>query len=188
MSQTQESGSKYPPSSKETTSTSSRTHSNHRESPQRSPKRDRSHSPRGERVETESERAASANSRTLYISGLSSRTRESELETHFAKYGKVISCSLITDPRTGESRGFGFIQMDSVEQAAESIYHLDRMELDGRIITVEQDLFNIIFQLQLFNLFQLFQLVQLLHNLYISQQIFHFSTSTKIPLFNLMEL
>jgi len=76
---------------------------------------------------------------TLYVSGLSSRTREADLETRFAKYGKVLSCKIITDPRTGDSRGFSFIKIENLDQHAEEIiYNINNTEVDGRLITVEK--------------------------------------------------
>jgi len=60
------------------------------------------------------------------------------LDRAFAKAGKVLNTKLITDPRTQESRGFAFKEMESVEQAEEAIYTLDRTELDGRVISVEK--------------------------------------------------
>jgi len=77
---------------------------------------------------------------TLYVSGLSSRTRESELEHKFSKYGNVVSCRLVYDRRTMESRGYGFISMEAVQQADEVIHYLNNTELNGRIVTVEKAL------------------------------------------------
>jgi len=84
------------------------------------------------------EREQNRSSDTLYISGLSSRTRQSDLEARISKYGKIITCNLITDPRTGESRGFGFIRMETEQQATEAQFAVNRTELDGRIVTVEK--------------------------------------------------
>jgi len=75
---------------------------------------------------------------TLYVSGLHPKTTEAELEARFSKYGKVVSCKLITDPRSHESRGFAFIKYEHPDDAREAIFHLDRTDLDGRQITVEK--------------------------------------------------
>jgi len=75
---------------------------------------------------------------TVYVSGLSRNTTEEDLEAKFAKFGSVVSCQLIVDPRSKESRGFAFIKMATPEQANDAIYRLDRTELDGKTITVEK--------------------------------------------------
>mmetsp|Transcript_14535 Transcript_14535/g.20256 ORF Transcript_14535/g.20256 Transcript_14535/m.20256 type:complete len:193 (+) Transcript_14535:22-600(+) len=76
---------------------------------------------------------------TLYVSGLSSRTTEAELESRFSKFGKILECQLIKDPRTGESRGFCFIKMEAAEAADQALFNLDKAEIDERTITVEKD-------------------------------------------------
>mmetsp|Transcript_14536 Transcript_14536/g.20260 ORF Transcript_14536/g.20260 Transcript_14536/m.20260 type:complete len:258 (+) Transcript_14536:22-795(+) len=75
---------------------------------------------------------------TLYVSGLSSRTTEAELESRFSKFGKILECQLIKDPRTGESRGFCFIKMEAAEAADQALFNLDKAEIDERTITVEK--------------------------------------------------
>eukprot|EP00246_Nothoceros_aenigmaticus_P000903 TRINITY_DN1113_c0_g1_i4.p1 TRINITY_DN1113_c0_g1~~TRINITY_DN1113_c0_g1_i4.p1 ORF type:complete len:117 (-),score=18.01 TRINITY_DN1113_c0_g1_i4:948-1298(-) len=74
----------------------------------------------------------------LYVTGLSTRVSEKDLEEHFSKEGKVIECRLVVDPRTRESRGFGFVTMDTSEDAERSIKYLNRSILEGRVITVEK--------------------------------------------------
>ena len=51
---------------------------------------------------------------------------------------QVIECRLVVDPRTHESRGFGFVIMASTEDAERCIKYLNRSTLEGRIITVEK--------------------------------------------------
>lgn len=51
---------------------------------------------------------------------------------------QVLECHLVVDPRTKESRGFGFVTMDSFESAERCIKHLNKSALEGRIITVEK--------------------------------------------------
>ncbi|XP_061346067.1 serine/arginine-rich splicing factor SR45a-like [Gastrolobium bilobum] len=75
---------------------------------------------------------------TLYVTGLSSRVTERDLEEHFSKEGKVASCFLVMEPRTRISRGFAFITMDSVEDANRCIKYLNQSVLEGRYITVER--------------------------------------------------
>ncbi|XP_057469983.1 serine/arginine-rich splicing factor SR45a [Actinidia eriantha] len=74
----------------------------------------------------------------LYVTGLSTRVTERDLEDHFSKEGKVSSCFLVVEPRTRASRGFAFINMDTPEDANRCIKHLHQSVLDGRCITVER--------------------------------------------------
>ncbi|MCO5594777.1 hypothetical protein L7F22_048810 [Adiantum nelumboides] len=74
----------------------------------------------------------------LYITGLSSRASQRDLEDHFSSEGKVLECHLVVDPRTKESRGFGFVTMDSLESAERCIRHLNKSVLEGRVISVEK--------------------------------------------------
>ncbi|XP_022872652.1 serine/arginine-rich splicing factor SR45a-like isoform X3 [Olea europaea var. sylvestris] len=77
---------------------------------------------------------------TLYVTGLSTRVTERDLEDHFSKEGEVKSVFLIVEPRSRISRGFAFITMDSVEDANRCIKHLNQSVLEGRYITVEKTL------------------------------------------------
>ncbi|KAH7513903.1 serine/arginine-rich splicing factor SR45a [Ziziphus jujuba] len=74
----------------------------------------------------------------LYVTGLSTRVTTSELEKFFGKEGKVLECHLVTDPRTRESRGFGFVTMETTEDAERCIKYLNRSVLEGRLVTVEK--------------------------------------------------
>lgn len=51
---------------------------------------------------------------------------------------QVVECQLVTDPRSKESRGFGFVTMESVEDADRCIKNLNRSVFEGRLITVEK--------------------------------------------------
>ncbi|KDP43705.1 hypothetical protein JCGZ_22332 [Jatropha curcas] len=75
---------------------------------------------------------------TLYVTGLSTRVTERDLEEHFSKEGKVASCFLVVEPRTRISRGFAFVTMDNVEAANRCVKHLNQSVLEGRYITVEK--------------------------------------------------
>ncbi|KAA8532032.1 hypothetical protein F0562_006826 [Nyssa sinensis] len=75
---------------------------------------------------------------TLYVTGLSTRVTERDLEDHFNKEGKVASCFLVVEPRTRISRGFAFVTMDNVDDANRCIKHLNQSVLEGRYITVER--------------------------------------------------
>ncbi|BBH03383.1 RNA-binding family protein with RRM/RBD/RNP motifs [Prunus dulcis] len=74
----------------------------------------------------------------LYVTGLSTRVNSSDLEKFFNKEGKVLECHLVTDPRTRESRGFGFVTMETVEDAERCVKYLNRSVLEGRLVTVEK--------------------------------------------------
>uniref|UniRef100_A0A803PJS4 RRM domain-containing protein n=1 Tax=Cannabis sativa TaxID=3483 RepID=A0A803PJS4_CANSA len=74
----------------------------------------------------------------LYVTGLSTRVTTDDLEKFFGKEGKVLECHLVTDPRTRESRGFGFVTMETLEDAERCVKHLNRAVLEGRLITVEK--------------------------------------------------
>ncbi|KAH1266824.1 Serine/arginine-rich splicing factor SR45a [Glycine max] len=82
---------------------------------------------------------------TLYVTGLSSRVTERDLEEHFSKEGKVASCFLVVEPRTRISRGFAFITMDTVEDANRCIKYLNQSVLEGRYITVERNTLHQLF-------------------------------------------
>lgn len=73
----------------------------------------------------------------LYVTGLSMRVTNSELEKYFSREGKVTECQLVTDPHTKESRGFAFVTMETNEDAERCVKHLNRSVLEGRLITVE---------------------------------------------------
>ncbi|KAH0905862.1 hypothetical protein HID58_037689 [Brassica napus] len=75
---------------------------------------------------------------SLYVTGLSHRVTERDLEDHFSKEGKVTDVHLVLDPWTREPRGFGFISMETVGDANRCIRHLDHSVLLGRVITVEK--------------------------------------------------
>src|SRR5262245_407619 len=73
----------------------------------------------------------------LYIGGLSYSTTSEGLREFFSQSGNVLSATVITDRFSGQSRGFGFVEMDSSEGANNAISQLNGRELDGRRITVE---------------------------------------------------
>merc|ERR1712002_638835 len=79
-----------------------------------------------------------SSSRNLWISGLSSSTRATDLKTVFSKYGKVIGAKVVTNARTPGARCYGYVTMNSSEDASKCINHLNRTELHGKMITVER--------------------------------------------------
>ena len=73
----------------------------------------------------------------LYIGGLSYSTTSDGLREFFSQSGNVLSATVITDRFSGQSRGFGFVEMNTAEDAQNAISQLNGRELDGRRITVE---------------------------------------------------
>jgi cold-inducible RNA-binding protein len=73
----------------------------------------------------------------LYVGGLSYSTTSDGLREFFAQSGNVLSATVITDRFSGQSRGFGFVEMNTAEEAQNAISQLNGRELDGRRITVE---------------------------------------------------
>ena len=74
----------------------------------------------------------------IYVGNLSYKLSEDELRGAFAAYGEVISARIITDRATGESKGFGFVEMANRAQAEEAIRKLDGTQLQGRAIRVNE--------------------------------------------------
>ena len=74
----------------------------------------------------------------LYVGGIPYRTTEDELRTAFEEAGQVASASIIMDRMTGRSRGFGFVEMATPEEAARAIDMWNGKELDGRTLTVNE--------------------------------------------------
>jgi RNA recognition motif-containing protein len=72
----------------------------------------------------------------LYIGGLSYSTTSEGLREFFSQCGSVQSATVITDRFSGQSRGFGFVEMASAEEAQKAISQLNGRELDGRRLTV----------------------------------------------------
>ncbi|KAK2835572.1 hypothetical protein Q5P01_016056 [Channa striata] len=82
--------------------------------------------------------AAAGSSRNLWVSGLSSTTRATDLKTLFSKYGKVVGAKVVTNAKSPGARCYGFVTMSSTEEATKCISHLHRTELHGRMISVER--------------------------------------------------
>ncbi|MGH8221345.1 MAG: RNA recognition motif domain-containing protein [Woeseiaceae bacterium] len=75
-------------------------------------------------------------SRKLYVGNLPFSATESSLAEAFGECGTVESVKLITDRDTGQSRGFGFVEMGSSAEAQQAIDKMNGKEFDGRAITV----------------------------------------------------
>ena len=74
----------------------------------------------------------------IFIGNLSKETTTQELQNRFAHFGTVESCKIIKDMRTGESKGFGFVEMAESSKASAAIHELNNVELNGRKITVNE--------------------------------------------------
>ena len=74
----------------------------------------------------------------LYVGGLSYDTTEATLKETFAAAGTVESATIIMDKMTNRSKGFGFVEMSTDEEAAKAIEMFDGKELDGRTIKVNE--------------------------------------------------
>src|SRR5216117_1361946 len=74
----------------------------------------------------------------LYVGNLSFQTTSDDLRDHFAQIGNVESAQVVEDRMTGRSRGFGFVEMTSPEEAAAAIEQLNGKEFGGRNLTVNE--------------------------------------------------
>ena len=74
----------------------------------------------------------------LFVGSLSFDTREDDLQQAFSAYGTPTSATVITDRDTGRSKGFGFVEFASAEEAKKAIEGLNGKELQGRTITVAE--------------------------------------------------
>ncbi|MBI1735573.1 MAG: RNA-binding protein [Candidatus Rokubacteria bacterium] len=74
----------------------------------------------------------------LFVGGLSFSTSSDRLRETFAAVGSVESASVVTDRDTGRSRGFGFVEMSTPEEAEQAVSRLNGSTLDGRTIQVEK--------------------------------------------------
>jgi len=74
----------------------------------------------------------------LYVGGLSYDTTPETLKDFFAQAGTVESVMIITDKMTGRSKGFGFVEMASDDDAKKAIETLNGQELDGRALRIDE--------------------------------------------------
>jgi hypothetical protein len=74
----------------------------------------------------------------LFVGGLSFTTSTDGLREAFARFGPVQSAAVMTDRETGRSRGFGFVEMATEEEAERAISGLNGSSLDGRMIRVDR--------------------------------------------------
>lgn len=74
----------------------------------------------------------------LYVGNLSFNATTADLEALFAQVGAVASVNIITDKFSGQSRGFGFVEMESNKDAQTAIERFNGYELQGRALTVNE--------------------------------------------------
>jgi len=74
----------------------------------------------------------------IYVGNLSYNTYESNLQNLFQVYGQVASVKIITDRDTGNSKGFGFVEMGSENEARAAIAGMNGAEVDGRQLKVNE--------------------------------------------------
>lgn len=74
----------------------------------------------------------------IFVGNLAKEVTDDVLTTEFSVYGKVKSVKIIRDLFSGESKGFGFVEMSSKQEAEEAISKLNTKELSGKKITVNE--------------------------------------------------
>lgn len=74
----------------------------------------------------------------IYVGNLARATSEDEVKNAFSAFGQVDSVAIIKDKYSGESRGFGFVEMPNATEAGEAINSLNGTELGGRNLTVNE--------------------------------------------------
>lgn len=74
----------------------------------------------------------------LFVGSLSYNTTDATLEEFFSTVGTVVSAKVIFDRETNRSKGFGFVEMSSDEEAKAAVAQLNGKELDGRTIAVNE--------------------------------------------------
>ncbi len=74
----------------------------------------------------------------LYVGGLPYSVTDGQLQEIFADHGTVESARVIADKFTGQSRGFGFVEMGSGDEAQKAIQALNSTQLDGRTLVVNE--------------------------------------------------
>lgn len=76
--------------------------------------------------------------KNLYVGNLPYSVTDTTLNELFSKFGEVVSAKVITDADSGRSKGFGFVEMSTTDEAKKAIEQLDNTELDGRNIKVNE--------------------------------------------------
>ena len=74
----------------------------------------------------------------IFVGNLSRQAEESDLQEAFAGYGQVSTVKIVKDMYSGQSRGFGFVEMPNKAEADVAIYNLNGKEIRGRAIKVNE--------------------------------------------------
>jgi len=74
----------------------------------------------------------------IYVGNLSFETTEDQLRKVFGSFGEVVSANIIADKMSGQSRGFGFVEMAGKSEATAAISGLNGQELNGRALNVNE--------------------------------------------------
>lgn len=74
----------------------------------------------------------------LFVGGLPYNVTDVQLKDMFSPFGAIVSCTVITDRMTGQSKGFGFVEMEDDKAADEAMAKLNETEIDGRKIAVNE--------------------------------------------------
>lgn len=74
----------------------------------------------------------------LYVGSLSHGVTDKDLEELFAGQGKVVSAVVIKERDSGQSKGFGFVEMEDIKEGQNAIKELNGKDIDGRAIVVNQ--------------------------------------------------
>ena len=76
-------------------------------------------------------------SQKLFVGGIAFSTTSEGLRDFFAQSGNVLSANVVTDQFSGQSRGFGFVEMSTADEAQQAVTALNGRQLDGRQLKVE---------------------------------------------------
>lgn len=76
------------------------------------------------------------NAAKLFVGGVAWASTEDSLKSAFSQAGNVVSVRIITDKRTGKSKGYAFVEMGSAEEAQKAIDMFNNQPVDGRTVTV----------------------------------------------------
>ena len=74
----------------------------------------------------------------LYVGNIAYTMNDNSLKQAFEEYGEVVSARIITDRDTGRSKGFGFVEMATLEGAQAAIEALNDTDIDGRVLKVNE--------------------------------------------------
>jgi RNA recognition motif-containing protein len=73
----------------------------------------------------------------LFVGGIAFATTSDGLRDFFAQSGTVLSATVVTDQFSGQSRGFGFVEMSTSQEAEQAVAQLNGRSLDGRSLRIE---------------------------------------------------